>query len=252
MSILPHETIYKVRGYDCGYGGPFRPLALANYFQEAASDHAAILGVGRDEMFGLGRTWMLSRLDIEARKLPSEGDEILMRTWPAGTDRLFACRCLEMRTIGGELLAGGLYHYLIVDMERRRPLRPEKILDPELKSDREPPFDDLSPGLQDNPGFSELGEFRGTFTISAGARHIDHNAHVNSGHLLDWLCDAVPADQRGSGKIARIKVDYVAELLAGESVEARWKSGAQDGPDDRFSILVRNGELIARALTRWQ
>jgi hypothetical protein len=38
---MPLETIYKVRGYDCGYGGPLRPLALANYLQEAAADHAA-------------------------------------------------------------------------------------------------------------------------------------------------------------------------------------------------------------------
>lgn len=252
MSILPHETTHKVRGFDCGYGGPFKPLALANYFQEAASEHAAVLGVGRSDMFGQGRTWMLSRLDIEARCLPAEGDEILVRTWPAGTDRLFACRCLEMRSHEGELLAGGLYHYLIIDLERRRPLRPEKILDPDLKSNRECPFADLSPGLQDHPGFKDMAVFTESFSISAGPRHIDHNAHVNSGHLLDWLCDAVPAGQRGSGKISRIKVDYVAELLAGESVQARWKPAEEEGGPNQLSVLVRNGELIARALTRWE
>lgn len=251
MSILPHETIHKIRGFDCGYGGPFKPLALANYFQEAASDHAAVLGVGRGDMFGQGRTWMISRLDIEARRLPAESDEILVRTWPAGTDRLFACRCLEMRSLEGELLAGGLYHYLIVDMERRRPLRPEKILDPDLKSNLECPFPDLSPGLQDHPGFRNQADFREAFTISAGPRHIDHNAHVNSGHLLDWLCDAVPADRRSSGKISRIKVDYVAELLAGESVKACWLPLDSAAGADRLSILVRDGELVARALTRW-
>lgn len=251
MFTLPHETLHTVRGFDCGYGGPFKPLALANYFQEAASDHAIRLGVGRDDFSGLGRTWMLSRLDIKVERLPTEGDDILVRTWPAGTDRLFACRCLEMRTLNGELLAGGLYHYLIVDIEKRRPLRPEKILDPGLRSDIELPLADLSPGLQDHPGFKDLDSFVTSFNLSAGARHLDHNNHVNSGHLLDWLCDAIPPEKRSSGRIARIKVDYVAELLLGESVQALWKSGKDEGGDDRLSVLIRNGELIARALTRW-
>jgi len=40
---------YEVRGFDCGYGGPFTPLALANYFQEAAGLHAERLGIGMAE-----------------------------------------------------------------------------------------------------------------------------------------------------------------------------------------------------------
>ena len=40
MAIEAHETRHWVRGFDCGYGGPFKALSLADYFQEAAGDHA--------------------------------------------------------------------------------------------------------------------------------------------------------------------------------------------------------------------
>ncbi|MFA5851755.1 MAG: acyl-ACP thioesterase domain-containing protein, partial [Spirochaetales bacterium] len=126
MSVQPLETRHSVRGYDCGYGGSFRPLSIANYFQEAAGDHALILGVGMDAMFSQGRTWMLSRVDIEIEDLPRSGDEVIVRTWPAGTDRIFAMRYIELLSADGRLLAGALYDYFIVDLEKRRPMRPEK------------------------------------------------------------------------------------------------------------------------------
>jgi len=228
---------------------------MADYFQEAAGDHAAILGVGMGDMFALGRTWMLSRIDIEAEKLPNTGNEILLRTWPAGTDRLFALRCIEMRSSQGELLAGALYEYLIVDMEKRKPLRPERILDPAMKCDLPRPYPDLSPGLQDHPAFAGK-EARTTwiesFSLKASPRHIDYNGHVNNAHIINWLCDAAPKAERGVGRIARIKVDFVAEVKIGDEIVASYCDGDPiPGGEEFLALLTRGNEVVARALTRW-
>ena len=256
-----------MRGYDCGYGGSFRPLSIANYFQEAAGDHALILGVGMDAMFSQGRTWMLSRVDIEIEDLPRSGDEVIVRTWPAGTDRIFAMRYIELLSADGRLLAGALYDYFIVDLEKRRPMRPEKILNPAMKGELPPPYPDLAPGVPDAPGFAGGAPEGWTeaFTMKVGPRHIDYNGHVNNAHFIDWLCDAVPAEKRGSGRAARIKVDFVSEVKAGEEVAAYWADGAHSGGDgsalggahsivasgDRLSLLLRGTEVVAKALTRW-
>jgi len=255
MSIQPFETRHKVWGYDCGYGGPFSPLAMADYFQEIAGDHAATLGVGMGSMFLQGRTWMLSRIDIEAEKLPKSGDEILLRTWPAGTERLFALRCIEMLSSQGELLVGALYEYLIVDMEKRKPLRPERILDPDMKCDLSRPYTDLSPGLNDHPAFADKGvgaAWTESFRLSASPRHIDYNGHVNNAHIIAWLCDAVPKAERGNGCIARIKVDFVAEVKFDDEIAASFTRGdATPGGREFLSLLMRGDEVVARALTRW-
>ena len=255
MSVQPFETRHRVWGYDCGYGGPFSPLAMADYFQEIAGDHAATLGVGMGSMFAQGRTWMLSRVDIKAEALPKSGDEVLLRTWPAGTDRLFALRCIEMVSSSGELLAGALYEYLIVDMEKRKPLRPERILDPGMKCELPRPYPDLAPGLHDHPAFA--GKDRETvwtesFRLSASPRHIDYNGHVNNAHIINWLCDAVPKAERIDGRAARIKVDFVAELRLGEEITALYADGGPtSGGAEFLSLLMRGDEVVARALTRW-
>jgi acyl-ACP thioesterase len=245
---MPLETIYKVRGYDCGYGGPLRPLALANYLQEAAADHAAELGVGMREMGEKAITWMLSRLDLRVEALPREGEEVRVRTWSWKTDRLFALRCLELRSGGGLLLAGAVYAYLVVDLEKRRPLRPERVLRPGMHSDIEAPFPDLDAvtalGAGRDPAELEsLATAPPAFSVSACPRHIDHNGHVNNGHLVDWLCDAVPADKRGGGELRRLKVEFLAEVLEGDRLEARWLSGS--------SALTRGAETVARCSTSW-
>jgi len=251
MSVQPLETRHSVRGYDCGYGGSFRPLSIANYFQEAAGDHALILGVGMDAMFSQGRTWMLSRIDIEIGDLPRSGDEVVVRTWPAGTDRIFAMRYIELLAADGRLLAGALYDYFIVDLEKRRPMRPEKILNPTMRGELPPPYPDLSPGVPELPGFvgGALEGWTEAFTMRVGSRHIDYNGHVNNAHFIDWLCDAIPVEQRGSGRAARIKVDFVSEVKAGEEITAYWIEGGDSG--DKFSLLLRGAEVVAKALTRW-
>jgi medium-chain acyl-[acyl-carrier-protein] hydrolase len=249
MSIQAFDARYRVRGFDCGYGGPFRPLSLANYFQEAAGDHAEAIGLGMTTMFENGRTWMLSRIDIAAERLPEAGDEVIVRTWPAGTSRLFAIRYLCLLSASGEILASARYDYLIVDQDKRRPLRPERILDPGMVGALGPPRPDLSPGLQDEPGFDPAGlaGLKPSFSVRASPRHIDNNGHVNNAHIIDWLCDAAPREDRASGALARLKVDFVAELKQGEEVAAlSWKDG-----DRTKSALLRGGELVARAAMRW-
>lgn len=245
------ETRYKVRGYDCGYGGPLKPLAIANFFQEAAGDHAFALGIGMEEMFARGRTWMLSRLDIESEGWPQTGDEVIVRTWPAGTDRIFAVRYLEMLSADGRRLAGARYDYLVVDIEKRRPVRPEKILDPDMRMDISPPYPDLLPGLQDTVGFeAEIPQgWKESFRVRICPRHIDNNGHANNGHLLNWLCDAVPAGERASGATVRIKVDFVSEVKEGEELAAYWTTG--EASNAKLSILARGDEIVARAMTRW-
>ncbi len=215
--IKPLEIHYEVRGYDCGYGGPLKPFALANFFQETAGAHATVLGIGMEDMWARGLTWMLSRIDIRIEEMPGAGQRVIARTWPVAAKKLYAQRCLELLDESGFRYVGAMYEYIIVDVQTRRVVRPERTLPIDLTTNYPWPFDDLSPGVEEVQ-FGALEEFSEAFALEARARHIDQNGHVNNAHFINWLCDAVP---RADGETpCRIKVDFVHEILKGGKVSA--------------------------------
>ncbi len=277
--IQPLEIHYDVRGYDCGYGGSLKPFAIANFFQETAGAHAATLGIGMEDMWARGLTWMLSRIDIRIESMPRQGQRVIVRTWPSGTKRLFAQRCLELVSESGKKYAGAVYEYIIVEMATRRVLRPERNLPLDLSTDYSWPFDDLEPGIDALPfkaleppesgqreTYRALGEdggasgerasdersiggsnepasdnFRRVFSLEARARHMDYNGHVNNAHFINWLCDTVPLGE--NQRFQRIKVDFVHEILHGETLRV-W--GKKSGETEWLAAITGTEGIAAR------
>ncbi len=253
MSVPALELKFQVHGFDCGYGGPLRTLALADMLQEAAGEHAELLDLGKDAMAASGRTWMLSRTDTRVYRSPREGGTVTVRTWPAATERLFALRDFMMEDEDGALLAAASYAYLIVDLAARRPLRPEGILPPDLRCER--------PRAVESPRYAAEKAATGwteSFKETARTRHIDHNGHVNNAHLIAWLCDAPPSGLRGSGGIAELRVEFAQEVLENDTVGAFWAPlpplAAGDGSAlVRHALeLRRGGETCVRGELVWR
>jgi len=247
VSDALHSTLeFVIHGYDCGYGGPLRAFALVNFLQEAAGENATRLGFGMDDLHARGWTWMLSRLDLRVDRLPRDGEKVFVKTWPAGTHKLFAYRDIAMSDAEGRSLVRAVYAYLIVDIAARRPLRPESIFGPVPPQPGDPhPVPDFSydiplavdPVLQ--------------FTQCVRGRHIDHNGHANNAHLVNWLVDA-----SGCGEsLSALRVEFAAEALEGDLLAAARgepRDGSPFGGDIASSSALaelRCGETrVARAL----
>lgn len=240
QTARPLDVTYSVHGFDCGYGSGFRILSLANFLQEAAGLSASELGIGMESLQAGGRTWMLSRLDLRVDALPVEGDRVTVRTWPAGTERLFALRDLVMLDAAGTPFVRAVYAYLVVDLAARRPLRPERVLAADMKVDLPHPVADHRHSVP------AAGATALAFEPVVRPACIDHNGHANNAWLIDWLVDAVPRAERGKG-LRELRVEFAAEALEGEKLEARWARGGSGV----LSELRRGSDLVARAETVW-
>jgi len=56
---------YPIRSYEVDCGGKLSIIAIFNFMQEAASKHAAALGVSIQQLREEDFTWLLSRLKIK-------------------------------------------------------------------------------------------------------------------------------------------------------------------------------------------
>ncbi len=252
MSIIqPLELQMTIRGYDCGYGGHFRPLALANLFQEGASVNADALGFGAADMDARALTWMLSRLDIRIDREPHEGERVIVRTWPAGFERLFALRDFELMGEGSDKpIARASYAYLVVDLQARRPLRAQNVISADLLCERPRAISNADYTVSRPDASASWNE---AFRQTAMERHIDHNGHVNNAHLIAWLCDAPTADKRAGGELAALSVEFSLEALLGDTLVAAWAELPALGASPRQSCELRRGaDICARAEVCWR
>ena len=187
--------------------------AAFGFFQEAAISHAAVLGVGRDAMAGNGQAWVLSRLSVFIEKRPRYGETIIVRSWPRGPEKLFCLRDYDISDESGIVLARGRSGWLVLDVEKRRPLRVQGVLE------KLP----LNEGLDALPSGPQSLDDRATLA-SAGSRQavysdIDFYGHVNNVRYVQWVQDMTPPDLLDKANQMRLDINYMSETLPGETVE---------------------------------
>lgn len=247
------EIFREIQGFDCGYGGPYLPLSLANLLQEAAAIQAELLGFGAHDMGNNNLTWMLSRMDIRIERMPKQGETVRVHTWPAGFDKLFALRDFQVFDDTTEKpIISACYAYLVIDLNARRPVRPNNTINADLIPPRARAIADYSFKIEPYPAdATSILRFRQT----AMPRHIDHNGHVNNAHLVAWLCDAVSAERRASGELRHLRVEFLKEVTPGLTVDVRHRIATGSAPiadEMRYSEILAGNDLYARAVSAWQ
>jgi acyl-ACP thioesterase len=191
-------------------------LTLAStfdFFQEAAVSHAESLGVGREALARLGQGWILSRISVFLERRPQWGETITVRSWPRGGDRLFAVRDYDIRDASGATVVRGRSNWLILDINKRRPLRPQTVME----------------SLPCNEGLDALPGGAGALDprenpVKAGERRarysdIDYNGHVNNARYIQWIQDLTDPELLETAGIMRLDINYLKEIKTGETIE---------------------------------
>jgi len=190
--------------------------AVFQFFQETAICHAENLGVGREDMARTGQIWILSRMSVLVDRRPNYWETITVRSWPRGGEKLFAIRNYDIRDKDGKAAVSARSAWLILDIEKRRPLRPHSIMD------NLPQNEGLDALPADANGTAALVE-RGNLQLSAERKalytDVDYNGHVNNVRYIQWIEDALdPQLLEKAGKM-RFDINYLNEILSGETVE---------------------------------
>ena len=203
-----------------------------DFFQEAAINHAEVLGVGREAMKQSGQVWILSRLSVFMKSRPRYREKILIRTWPRGANKLFAVRDYDIHLIDhikghedgpgrDEVLVKGRSSWLIVDIEKRRPVRPQAVAE-------SLPFNE---GINALPGINvegndpcpslKEGEYDTEQAIVRRASYsdIDYNGHVNNTRYIQWIQDLLDPEILETAQQLRLDINYLAEVRYGENIK---------------------------------
>ncbi|HNX67019.1 MAG TPA: thioesterase, partial [Bacteroidales bacterium] len=90
--MIIHERNYSVNVCQADIKEQLSLYGLFDLFQDIAGRHASILGFGREHLMINRNFWVLSRLSARISSMPAQWSDVTLRTWPRGTDGIFAIR----------------------------------------------------------------------------------------------------------------------------------------------------------------
>lgn len=195
-----------VKTYQCDRHGFIRPIILMNYLQEVADTHAEVLGAGRVFCIEKGIAWVVTHYLVDIIQLPRESDELVITTWPAVHGPLKAVRDFEIHNLNGDLMIRATSQWILIDMEKRMPLRLDNYLPADWTNgaDRalDLPFDkfpDFVPNKESNRFLIRYDD-------------VDINQHVNNAIYAKWATESVGFDFRDTHNLAKIYLNFKKEI----------------------------------------
>lgn len=249
MDLLQFEKEYRVHVYETGPDGKLNIYSLFNYMQDIASDHAIKLGFGRDDLMRDNRFWVLSRIYAVIDHWPLWEDTIILKTWPNGTDKLFALRNYEVKYPDGRHIASGTSSWLILDHTTKKVQRPDSILTQynfKLHTESSP----VRYASKIEPA-RENGRISPSFRIKIS--DLDVNLHTNNVRYLKWVTDSYDLDFVMNNEPQSAEINYLAESRFDEEVMVRTSVENDNNSFHNHSIFRTNdNKELCRIRIEWK
>jgi medium-chain acyl-[acyl-carrier-protein] hydrolase len=249
MDLQHFEKEYTVHVYETNPDGRVSLFSLFNYMQDIASEHAVILGFGRDDLMKNNQFWVLSRMYAVISDWPSWEDRIIVKTWPCGTDKLFAMRSYEVRFPDGRIIASGASSWLVIDRTTKKIQRPGEQLtqyNSETNPARLPVRSAVK--LADLP---DKGEISKAFRVKIS--DLDVNLHTNNVNYLKWVCDTYDINFIMQHLPCSAEINYLAESMFNDEIIV--KTSCEGGNECFFNhsvIRTEDNRELCRIRLEWK
>ena len=235
------EKQFRIRSYEVDFRGRVSPVAILNYIQDAAAEHAHRLGVAVTDLLPQGLTWVLSRSHLRLFHAPGVGEVLRVRTWPSLRDNRFTCREFELHDRQGELVALATTSWAVLDIATRRPVRLDTTLPPYPLIPRR--------AVDDNfVSLPRLEEADRTLPFRIRLTDLDLNRHVNNAVYAAWALEVIPTEVREECRLEELEVAFRAEARYGDSILSRAAELPDDSGHSFLHQITEKGE--GRELTR--
>ena len=189
--MVKYSEEIDIRGHYTDLEGRLIMKSLCDLFNDVANVQTYALKIDVPTLNEQGLTWMLHKLHILINRMPEQGENVTLETWPSGIDRLFAIRDFRM-VAGEEVLLRATSEWMVIDVNRRRPVRlPACELDT-----KKMPID-----------------FESTRRFTATYDNIDFNKHVTQATYVRWVTNSLSYEFLKDHEITELEIIYEHEVL---------------------------------------
>jgi acyl-ACP thioesterase len=239
------EMLNKVGTYDfvvepfhADFTGRMTMGVLGNHLLNCAGFHASARGFGMGYLRENHYTWVLSRLVIDMKEMPTQNEKFSIQTWVENVYRLFTDRDFAVLDKDGREVGYARSVWAMINMDDRKPadlltLHGGGITD--YICDKPCPIE--------RPGKVKLSNPTLMTELVAKYSDIDINGHVNSIKYIEHILDLFPIDTYRDRLPRRFEIAYMAESYYGDRLSFYFeeKEGSYD-----IEIKKNDTETVVR------
>lgn len=228
--------------------------------QEAAAKHSTLLHCGIPEFVATeNKTWVIVRAKMTVEKLPAWMDNVNIETWAEQPFKLFAPRLVTGKADDGTVFFNTISHWVVIDISRKRPIRPDEALRYFTLPGKDVRFIDPDIGR-----FKVADDFTGhrlpDFKPVTNYYDTDTNEHINNISYVNWVCDAFPFSFMDSHRIQTIDCHWAKQTFNGDDLVVETYADSEDPASEDnpgfFSRVMKreaDGSLVTafEAETSW-
>ena len=190
-----------------------KPAAFMDLAQEAANQHATVLGFGYDELISSKTAWVLSRMRVVFVDTPKWREDVKFQTWHRGLERLFFLRDFLMTDKEGRPRVKATTSWLVLNLENRRLVR-----DPQLLDEGTTCSDTVLDRPADKVVMPKDADIQLVGEHQVGYSDLDMNGHANNARYMQWAMDAVNYEISSTRAVKEFTINFNHEVKPQETV----------------------------------
>ncbi len=256
---IGHDAM-EVRSTDTDRFFKARIPFFFSMLQEAAAKHSTKVHCGISDLVAAeNKTWVIVRAKMIIDRLPDWGENVNIETWAENPFKLFAPRLVKGMAEDGSAIFTTISHWVIIDIDRKRPIRPNEAL--KYFKLPEPEVRYIDPDI----GKLRIADdFRGfrlpDFTPRTNYYDTDTNGHINNVSYINWLADAFPFSFQDSHRLRTIDCHWVKQTFDGDDIRVETYSESDNPLEEDspvfFTRIVKKEEdgslsAVFEAETEW-
>lgn len=211
--MIRFEQNFTIPCYDTDASWRLKPSSFMDLAQEAAGQHAVYLGFGYDDLIATNTAWILSRVHVEFVDAPKWRENITLRTWHKGLNRLFFLRDFILTDDQGRERVKATTSWLVLNLETRRLVR-----DPKLMEEGTVCTDNVIETPADKVVMPKDAEPQYVMDHHVAYSDVDMNGHTNNAMYMQWAMDAVDYDIASTRPVKWFTINFNHETKAGDIV----------------------------------
>ena len=222
---------------DVDYNGFLSPYSIFRYFEDVATTHATILGVGYQNMIKNNLFWVAIKTIVKINSFPSISDNVIVETFPSEPNKLRCDRFYNIYDFKGDLLISAKTEWTVINFITKRPEQIRSIYPTNVEYELDKPRieNEFSRYESNIDGYNPLFKYRVKST------DIDLGKHLNNAEYIRIVLSSYKTQDLDKYNIKMMEINYKSAAYEKEELTFYKK---EDGLNDLFIALNSDNKIV--------